>query len=1255
MENAYMITRKFIRGILLYSAFLLLSTNAFAQTTYVVTSTADSGPGTLREAIGLANASSTKDLIHFSIGSGIQTIQLSSSLPAIINPVVLNATTQPGFVAGSPLIVIDGGGLEINGFTLAGASSGSEILGFVLGGFGSGNGVNGIAVFAQSTGNHVIKGNHVGIDAGGGNAFGNNFGIVLENSPSNQIGGTSIADRNIIAGNSSTGLWLDKSGSTNNKVEGNFLGTNKAGTAAVSNGNNIVVSNSSNNMIGGTANGSRNLISGAINPSNKQGIGIIISGTGATNNSVFRNYIGTDITGSSSIRNGFAGIYIAGGATGNKIGAAGHGNLISGNYDPAFNDYSGVGIQMEGVGTDNNIVQGNKIGTNAAGNAALPNRSGMDLQAGPSSIVIGGSNPGEGNLLSGNLNSGIEIGNPSFNNPNSSSNHIIRGNLIGTNADGIAAVPNNRGITLSNSLNNDIGGTTESSRNIISGNSFFGISIEGGSKDNKIRGNFIGLDRNGAALGNGGGTSGAGVRISGSGTSNNFIGGSQQGERNIISGNVPYGVEIISGASENLVSGNYIGTNVTGTAAIPNNTGISIFNATTNKIGDETPSAGNLISGNSANGLAIEGTAGTGNIAKGNLIGTDVNGTSALPNNAGILISSSSNIVGGDNTSARNIISGNSANGINIIGSSATSNQIIGNYIGTNNNGTAAIPNNRGINFSGANANIIGGASESARNIISGNRNESIYLFNSDNNSFFGNYIGTQSDGTSPLPNASGIFIINGSDENIVGGLQPGQANTIAFNTSRSIWVERVPVLSNAIDPLKNSISGNRIFANNSIGIDLGSTGPTANDPDDADSGPNNLQNFPVISGEPGYNGGVINLSYSVPSSPSYSAYPIRVEFFIADGNMDDSKRQGKEFLYAELFTEADFSAGALKAISFSLPAGSTFSAGDKILATATDAQGNTSEFGIGVVVQELIPEYTLSVSVVGSGSVLRDPEGPVYEEGTSVKLTAVAASGWEFTGWSGAASGSSTETNVLMDGDKSVTATFAEIVSSDTQGCTPGFWKNSKNWCSNYKQNHSFFKAFGITNTRNIGGKNGKLSMLDALDLNGGGYYKLARHATAALLNACNNGVNYSYSTEDIINAVREVFNNEKLNSDDAETLGDLYDIANNAGCPLSNSNSNSLIASKTVEEIHERIVAYPNPISGDGLWLNFPSVDKEVSYTASLYDIRGRLLLTKTFEVEEVGRKVLWSFDHSDWNSGVYLLLIRTDKNVYQLRIMK
>src|SRR5689334_11503937 len=172
----------------------------------------------------------------------------------------------------------------------------------------------------------------------------------------------------------------------------------------------------------------------------------------SNNNTVVGCFIGTDPTGTAGPGNG-TGVVLVAGVTGNLIGGAtaGAGNLISGNA---------TGIQSTAGGA--NTIQGNLIGTDLTGNSTIPNGDGIGLTA-TTGFLIGGSNPGEGNVISGSTGSGIHV--------SVGGGVTIKGNKIGTNSAGTEALGNKDGIFLSNAPSVVIGGNFNSGDgNLISGN-----------------------------------------------------------------------------------------------------------------------------------------------------------------------------------------------------------------------------------------------------------------------------------------------------------------------------------------------------------------------------------------------------------------------------------------------------------------------------------------------------------------------------------------------------------------------------------------------------------------------------------------------------------------------------------------------------------------------------------------------------------------------------------------------------------------
>jgi parallel beta-helix repeat protein len=380
---------------------------------------------------------------------------------------------------------------------------------------------------------------------------------------------------------------------------------------------------------------------------------------------------------------------------------------------------------------------------------------------------------------------------------------------------------------------------------------WFGVLING-SSNNVITGNFLGTNAAGTAPD----ANWVGVWL---GTSNNTVGGTTAADRNIISGNTVDGVQIsgATGGGNNVVIGNYIGLDVTGTADLGNvNQGVAIYNGSDNNtIGGTAPGAGNVISGNNGEGVRVIGAGTTGNVILGNRIGTNAAGTAAIGNGTdGINIQGGANgtTIGGSAAGAGNLISGNLQSGIEISSSDGTI--VHGNTIGLNAAGTAALANGQdGVRLNTASAGWFGGSAAGEGNVISGNTGNGIHLVgNSDNNVIRGNRLGTNALGAGFGNTVNGIWVEGAAlattspTTTNIGGVVAGEANTIAFNGG-----DGVRVSGNGTSAVQ--MSGNSIHSNGELGIDLvGGTefasGWTQNDVADADAGPNTLQNYPALS-----------------------------------------------------------------------------------------------------------------------------------------------------------------------------------------------------------------------------------------------------------------------------------------------------------------------------------------------------------------------------------------------------------------------
>ncbi len=594
--------------------------------TFTVTDPVNDGStGSLNWAIEQVNEDTTDspsspDLIAFNIaGTGPFTMQ-APGFTGVANPVIIDGYTQPG---SSPNTLAQGDNASIQ-IVLSSGPFGVGLL--ISGGYST---VEGLAINDCTT---DIELN----------------GLTFSPTPTQSTDG----------------------GDT---VSGCFLGTDSTGEQVVSpsGGTGVEVDDVSNNTIGGTTPADRNIILNG--PAGFLDYGVWVTGSSSGDNLIEGNYIGTDATGTQSLGND-QGISFYNSGTANTVGGTTPDarNIISGSYN------AGVIISGSSGGV---LAEGNFIGTDVTGTVALPNGTvyandpgfgiapGVDVVT--SGNTIGGTTPGSGNLISGNINDGIDIINGTSGFPQGGEDNLIEGNLIGTDITGTKSLPNaHQGIGLSSGAQfNTIGGTQAGAGNVISGNGGTGTNSCGiflsSNGDNLIEGNLIGTNATGtASVPN---YQGIVAQCSG-----NTIGGTQAGARNVISGNTWGGVILDNG--NNLIEGNYIGTDVTGSLSVPNGflsyyyvAGIDVFSAS-NTIGGTVAGAGNVISGNGSDGIDIVSV--SDNLVEGNLIGVGANGTEPLGNGAGgvsAFYGASNNTIGGLAIVAGNTIANNQSRpGVNI-------------------------------------------------------------------------------------------------------------------------------------------------------------------------------------------------------------------------------------------------------------------------------------------------------------------------------------------------------------------------------------------------------------------------------------------------------------------------------------------------------------------------------------------------------------------------------------------------------------
>jgi CSLREA domain-containing protein len=462
-----------------------------------------------------------------------------------------------------------------------------------------------------------------------------------------------------------------------------------------------------------------------------------------------------------------------------------------------------------------------------------------------------------------------------------------------------------------------------------------GIWIGGTGNDrNTIAGNLIGVDATGEAAD---GNSIAGVRVSGA-VAGNVVGGADPADRNVISGNATEssatGVLLDAGSTETKVANNLIGTDADGDTALPNSFGMRVSDSSGNLIHD------NVVSGNLDDGINLSADVPAQtrfNEIDANLVGTDAEGAVALGNGGdGINLNVvGENVIGG-NGGDGNIVADSFGHGIFLFDS--TDVLVEGNFVGTDAGGTADLGNGiDGIAVDG------GGNHDIRSNLASGNTNQGIAIFRVSSLvmpsgvTVEGNKAGTDSSGTAPLPNGGHGILLGRAEFTTVGGGTDSLPNRVAFNGGSGIAV--------AAEGLGNSVQGNSVEQNGGLGIDIvpdgGPTGVTPNDEFDTDLGPNDFQNFPVVTAvaEDGEETVAVTARLDTPSG---SDLGYTIDYYASPDCDPSGNGEGARYLG---FDNVILARGAESAPpSFTSEGIDGPLAGEVLTATATDGLGNTSE-----------------------------------------------------------------------------------------------------------------------------------------------------------------------------------------------------------------------------------------------------------------------------------------------------------------------
>lgn len=676
----------------------------------------------LRAAIEEAEHQSGANSITFDIpGGGVQTIVVGEPLPVINEQVTIDATTQPDY-SGVPRVVINGLGTT-NAYGLAIKASNSTVKGFSIVNFKQQLGISGGS-------QDRIGANYIGVfpDGTTGDMNRQQFGIALVvGAFNNQIGGARAENRNVIGG-TGEGISLADN-ARHNVVVNNYVGVAADGFTPIPNRDGIVLRDSVQNNIGGYINERPNTIS--FNQEN----GVVLDNS--TSNRVSGNFIGTTSDGSTAAGNA-TGVNIRNGSTNNFIGGTTffEKNVISGQN--ATNNSVGVLIKPD-AGVDNTVA-GNYIGVSLNGDAGIPNRVGIAVNADSQYIGSSDENAYRNLIVSANTAGAYGIYLHPFYPNDELANVTVQNNTIGTLTFGETSA-GEIGVYLTDNVK-----TCTIKGNTVGHQFFAGVRLFNGPHNNTISGNRVGIKTTGDEIPN---YNGIAIRQS----DTNFI------KDNTVSANTNNGIVIgdsfgqndrqpqaengrtfgtSSFATNNVVTGNYIGTDVDASYLIPNGTvGVGVGeNGRDNTIGG-TGNLGNIVGGATGEyGLALFiGTINDaanvnivphGNKVIGNRVGVGPESNNAyLGNRYGIYVRNAvGTVVGGDTASKGNIVGNSEADGIRLFKPGTVDTTVQNNYVGVTPAGETIANGADGISVDGT------GAVTLDSNTVSGNTANGIHLKN---------------------------------------------------------------------------------------------------------------------------------------------------------------------------------------------------------------------------------------------------------------------------------------------------------------------------------------------------------------------------------------------------------------------------------------------------------------------------------------------------------------------------------------------
>jgi len=937
---------------------LALAIPASAQTTFTVTTTADDGAGSLRQAIVDANANAGADVIAFNIaGAGPHTISPASRLPEITDPVMVDGLSQPGASCDAQpamlQVVLSRTGSQL-AWGLKLKTDDSVIRGLVF----SGPFFPAIEIAGSR---NAIECNYIGLNAAGTEREKVNSWLDLESSDGgtavtcedNRIGGPDLSQRNVMGG---AQFWGLTDSCTRTVIQGNYLGLNAAGTemmGAVSTGLRL---SGDDTLLGGPNPGEGNVITGndALGASGNVSVRNRVSRIRIQGNIIGAGPDGVVIPPANGFRPGLLGItfdlansqntesprYLIGGV------APGAGNLIAGhtlwgvripakvnqNDPPAFAAILGNRVFNNGNptpdqdgslsgparGMDFNIDMGDRgAGAGGEDNGQFPNAP--DLTNKPAFTSATSA------TVQGTLN---DVPNQAFRievfagegcapTRLAHAKYVIGAFDVTTDGSGLAML--DQALTTSGVPEGSVIGVTATT--IVDGSAENGNTSELSACEAFPTDPLL-VDRTGDLF-----------------------------DRQVVSGDVT-AVPVLPGsfraalAHANATPGrDEIRFDIPMTQpGCDAETGVCLVQPA-----DRLPAITDavVINGLSQPGASCDAWPATLKVALdgSNRYASSRSSDSGLELN----VESGESVIRG---LAIQRFDGLEASGIRVLGGAAA---ITCNHIGADVTGTQAAGNRTGVGLvmrgAGRSEPVrIGGLSPTERNLISGNRTGIVVQGASGFGGVFvvtdaviqGNWIGTDRSGEAALPNTRGVWIQGGQDIT-VGGTDVGAGNRIAFNSGEGVLLAESS--TEELIPFGNAILGNQIFENNQSGsapepqVVLWAAS-LENDAGDADEGANRRQNSPVVSSA-GALGFTLQVSYRVDTDPANATYPLRVEFFEAEDVAEHPG--GIRYLGHDVYTAADFATGTDKEAR--VVGGGTVVGGETVIATATDADGNTSSF----------------------------------------------------------------------------------------------------------------------------------------------------------------------------------------------------------------------------------------------------------------------------------------------------------------------